>query len=269
MNPATIHEPAVAGLFYPGSAADLETMVAKLLRQTTSKVEGVGSLKALVVPHAGYIYSGSIAASAYNLLLPMAENIRRVVLLGPSHRVGFAGLALPEASHFRTPLGLVPLDMKLMTELLELPQVHTLEAAHLMEHCLEVQLPFLQNILPQFSLVPLVVGDATPEQVTEVIDKIASDDSTLLIVTTDLSHYHSYEEAKNRDAATSAAIKALQPEALNHDSACGRTPLAGMLLYARTHGLVVEEIDRCNSGDTAGDRDRVVGYGAYLIAEER
>jgi AmmeMemoRadiSam system protein B len=223
-------------------------------------------LKALVVPHAGYVYSGPVAASAYALLASLRDRIRRVVLLGPSHRVGFEGLAASSADAFETPLGRVEIDAEAVERALLLPQVRRLDAAHAQEHSLEVQLPFLQRVLSDFRLVPLVVGDATPAEVAEVIETLWGGAETLLVVSSDLSHYLPYEQAKALDRATTQAIENLDPEAIGEDQACGRLPVQGLLLAARRHGLHARTLDLRSSGDTAGSRDAVVGYGAYAFA---
>jgi AmmeMemoRadiSam system protein B len=189
-----------------------------------------------------------------------------VVLLGPSHRVALAGLAAPSSDAFSTPLGEVPLDRAALDSILEMPQVQLLDAAHQAEHSLEVQLPFLQHLLVDFSLVPLSVGDASAEEVGEVIERLWGGAETLIVISSDLSHYYDYETAQRLDAATSRAIEALDPEALDHESACGRIPARGLLLAAKRHGLSVETVDLRNSGDTAGMKSEVVGYGAYVFA---
>jgi AmmeMemoRadiSam system protein B len=221
--------------------------------------------KAIVVPHAGYIYSGSIAASAYARLVPARERIKRVVLLGPSHRVAFNGLAVSSADFFRTPLGKIPLDKKAIESITRLPQVQILDEAHRMEHSLEVHLPFLQSILVEFSLIPIVVGDADSSQVAQVLEQLWGGEETLIVISSDLSHYHGYEIAQKMDRKTSNAIEALNPAGIGVDQACGRNPLNGLLVAAAHHGLRAMTLDLRNSGDTAGTRDRVVGYGAYVF----
>lgn len=223
--------------------------------------------KAMIVPHAGYIYSGPVAASGYAALAPLAGQIERVVLLGPSHREAFHGLAVPTASAFRTPLGTIALDRESINNVLLLPQVHANDSAHLLEHSLEVHLPFLQRVLGSFSLVPLLVGDASAEDVSAVIQQLWGGRETLLVISSDLSHYLDYDSARVRDAATSRAIEALAYEQIDYHDACGRNPISGLLHYARNHDLKVTAIDLRNSGDTAGPHDRVVGYGTYLLAE--
>lgn len=259
----TIREPAVAGMFYPGDARELHAMVQQMLQQV-GDVEAPPP-KALIAPHAGYIYSGPIAASAYARLRRVRETIERVVLLGPSHRVGFPGLATSSADTFRTPLGDIPIDTETVARLAALPQVRTLDQAHQLEHSLEVHLPFLQESLEHFTLVPLVVGDATAEEVAEVLEQVWGGDETLIVISSDLSHYHDYATAERMDRKTSDAIEHLKPETLKFEDACGRIPITGLLRLAQRKHLTVETVDLRNSGDTAGPRDQVVGYGAYLF----
>ena len=258
-----VRAPAVAGQFYPDAPDLLRASVRGYLRDATHVP--AASPKALIAPHAGYVYSGPIAGSAYARIEPLRDRIERVVLLGPAHRVFVRGLAAPEADFFETPLGSVPIDQDAIARIRALPQVGVSSDAHAFEHSLEVQLPFLQEVLGPFSLVPLVVGDATAEQVAEVLEQLWGGEETLIVVSSDLSHYHDYTTASRMDAATSRAIEALRPDAIDEDGACGRIPVQGLLLVAREHHLRAEAIDIRNSGDTAGPRDRVVGYGAYVL----
>ncbi len=255
---------AVAGLFYPGDAGTLAGEVDRLLGAAVDAGDARAP-KMLVVPHAGYVYSGSIAAQAYALLAPLRGRIRRVVLLGPTHRVAVRGLALPDASAFTTPLGQVELDPDAPAHLRGLGQVQVNAAAHAQEHSLEVQLPFLQRTLGTFKLVPLVVGQASAAQVAQVLERLWGGDETLVVISTDLSHYLSHAQAEARDRATVARILQLDPT-LDHAQACGATPLGGALLAAKAHGLVPRLLDLRNSGDTAGDHDRVVGYCAIAFS---
>ena len=265
---AGIRPPAVAGSFYPREAEVLRRNLQDLLAGATSvgEVEDRGSLKALIVPHAGYGYSGPIAASAYALLTSVRDRIRRVVLLGPTHRVAVPGLAWPGGSAFQTPLGLVPLDLDAMVLLERFPQVSVSAAAHGQEHSLEVQLPFLQMVLGPFRLVPLAVGTASPEAVAEVLDALWGGPETLVVVSSDLSHYLPCYQAKELDGRTCGSIANLQLLG-SHEQACGATPVNGLLLVAHQRGLTARLLDLRNSGDTAGDRDRVVGYGAFAFTE--
>jgi AmmeMemoRadiSam system protein B len=253
---------AVAGMFYPDDPRTLRDMVRKFLSDAGT---GAAPPKAIVVPHAGYVYSGPIAASAYARLQPAHAAIRRVILLGPAHRLPFRGLAVCDVDSFDTPLGPVPLDREATAMILKLPQVQVLTEAHAQEHSLEVHLPFLITVLDDFKLVPLVVGDADPDAVAEVLDRLWGGPETLIVVSSDLSHYHDYATAQRLDRATSNAIESLSPQAIGYDSACGRNPLNGLLTVALRRGLHAHTIDLRNSGDTAGPRDRVVGYGAYVF----
>ncbi len=260
-----VRQPAVAGMFYPINADELRQMVDDYLQQARQKLTGREPVPhAIIAPHAGYIYSGPVAASAYARIMPAHDRFKRVLLLGPSHRVAFHGLATSSASHFITPLGTIPLDRAIIERLETLTQVKRLDQAHAMEHSLEVHLPFLQAVLDSFTLVPLVVGDADPREVAEVIEQLW-DEQTLVVISSDLSHYHDYATARQLDADTSRAIEALRPESIEYGDACGRNPVNGLLRLAKQHGLTASTVDLRNSGDTAGPRDQVVGYGAYLI----
>jgi MEMO1 family protein len=260
-----IREPAVAGLFYPDEATDLRQEVLGLMAAAARPSSAASSPKALVVPHAGFRYSGPVAASAYAALGPAAEQVRRVVLLGPSHRVPFRGIATTAAEAYRSPLGLVPIDREAMETIADLPGVIRHDPAHRPEHSLEVQLPFLQLVLKDFTLVPLVVGDADAETVAGVLDRLWGGPETLIVISSDLSHYHDYATAKAMDAATCRVIEAGDDTRLDPYHACGYQPLAGLLRAARRHGLAVETLDLRNSGDTAGPRTEVVGYGAWAL----
>jgi MEMO1 family protein len=257
---------AVAGLFYPGNPQVLADEVDVLLDGVEHHAPRLAFPKALVVPHAGYVYSGSIAARAYDELAPARGIVNRVVLLGPAHRVALPGLAVPTAGAFETPLGRVPVDAGAVRAVQGLPQVVASEAAHAMEHSLEVQLPFLQKVLGRFELVPLAVGTASATQVEEVLARLWGGPETLIVVSTDLSHYRSYDEARALDAATLKRICARATD-IDHEEACGATPLNGLLAVARKRDLSVSLLAACNSGDTAGDKDRVVGYSALALYE--
>jgi len=259
----TIREPAVAGMFYPDDPATLQRMVDNFLEQVAEN--SAPPPKALIVPHAGYIYSGPVAASGYARLRVIRHRVNRVVLLGPSHRLAISGLAGSSAEYFRTPLGDIPLDTSAIAALTALPQVQILDQAHLMEHSLEVHLPFLQEPLDEFTLVPLVVGDANAEEVAEVLERLWGDEETLIVISSDLSHYHDYATAQRLDQQTAAAIEALKPEKISSSGACGRNPVKGLLLLAKRKGMQVETLDLRNSGDTAGPRDQVVGYGTWVF----
>lgn len=261
-----VRRPAVAGSFYPASTHALGDSISRAFAAARPKAPGAPVPKAIIVPHAGYPYSGAIAASAYLRVEPARSTIERVVLLGPSHRVYVRGLALSSALDFETPLGLIPVDGPLRDRLAALDSVTIDDDAHALEHSLEVQLPFLQTVLDDFELLPLSVGDATTEEVASVLTACWGGPETLIVISTDLSHYHPYEQATVLDARTAAAVVARRPAAIRDADACGSRPLRGLLHVAGEFGLTVEQIDLRNSGDTAGDRDRVVGYGAFALA---
>jgi MEMO1 family protein len=254
--------PAVAGTFYPANPTLLHQMLGEYLDDV-----GMGHKvpKAMIVPHAGYVYSGPIAASAYARLRQAKHQITRVVIIGPSHRVAFRGLAVSGAETFSTPLGNILVDEEAVQLVAQLPFVQYMDQAHALEHSLEVQLPFLQETLGAFKIVPIVAGDASPEQVAQVIETLWGGDETLIVISSDLSHYHDYPTAKKLDQLTSGRIENLQYELLTPELACGKVAVSGLLKVARDQSLSVKAIDLRNSGDTAGDKSRVVGYGAYVI----
>jgi AmmeMemoRadiSam system protein B/AmmeMemoRadiSam system protein A len=257
---------AVAGTFYPANARDLAADVGELLDGVDVLEPRFAFPKAVIAPHAGYIYSGPIAAHAYDALAPARGIVTRVVLLGPVHRVAVRGLALSDAEAFETPLGRIPIDRAAVQALADLPQVVINHRAHALEHSLEVQLPFLQRVLGAFALVPLAVGDASVDEVAEVIQRLWGGAETLVVVSTDLSHYHPYREATRIDGETVARIETLATD-IRHEQACGATPLNGLLEVARQRGLAIRLLSACNSGDTAGGRDQVVGYSAFALYE--
>jgi AmmeMemoRadiSam system protein B len=262
-----VRQPAVAGTFYPANAAMLRETITELLKSSVASCEKEHP-KALIAPHAGYVYSGPVAGQAYAQLITQAEIIRRVILLGPVHRVPVRGLALPKADRFATPLGEVPVDQDAIRRLEAMPQVVVSEDAHAFEHSLEVQLPFLQSVLHDFSLVPLAVGDATSEEVADVLEALWGGPETLIVVSSDLSHYLPYAQAMQIDHDTVEQI--LDGRQLDSfERACGALPINGLLLAASRHKLTPKLVSQCNSGDTAGDRQRVVGYAAIEFLEAR
>ncbi|XOV88338.1 MAG: AmmeMemoRadiSam system protein B [Pseudomonadota bacterium] len=260
---SAVRMPAVAGTFYPGDPETLARSVDDLLANATDSGE---IPRAIIAPHAGYIYSGPIAAAAYAPLKQARGKISRVVLLGPSHRVAFRGIAACRATSYRTPLGDIPVDQAAVKLIYGLAGVGYLDRAHEGEHALEVQLPFLQRTLGDFSLVPLVVGEASAEDVAGVLDRLWDLPGTLVVISSDLSHYHTYDEARRLDAETAEKISQLDATLVG-EQACGYRPVNGLLtLVARRH-LRIEQIDVRNSGDTAGDRNQVVGYGAWRVRD--
>jgi len=261
---ASIRPAAVAGAFYPGERRELAAEVDELLGGVESFEPRFSFPKALIAPHAGYIYSGAVAARAYDELAPARGIIKRVVMLGPVHRVPVRGLALPQAQAFETPLGRIAIDVAALRALEGAPHVVESAPVHALEHSLEVQLPFLQQVLGDFSLVPFAVGDAAPAEVAQVIERLWGGEETLIVISSDLSHYRRYGDARRTDAATAERIASFATD-LDHDEACGATPLNGFLQVAKRRGLQNRLLSVCNSGDTAGSRDRVVGYSSFAL----
>jgi AmmeMemoRadiSam system protein B len=261
-----VRAPAVAGMFYPGESRELAQALTDMLGAAAHDAPERAVPKAIIAPHAGYIYSGPVAASVYALLAPARRSITRVVLLGPTHRVAVRGLALPGCSAFATPLGVVEIDPDAVAALHGLPEVVVSAQAHALEHSLEVHVPFLQTAIEKFTLVPLAVGHTGAQEVAEVLDALWGGPETLIVVSSDLSHYLSYADAQAVDRATAQAILGLATE-ISHEQACGATPVMGLTHLARRRGLKPELIDLRNSGDTAGDKNRVVGYGSFAFYE--
>lgn len=256
----------VAGTFYPGDAAALRAQVRALLDEAkrSPAAEDQAWPKALIAPHAGYVYSGPVAASAYVHLAPARGSVSRVVLLGPAHFVPVRGIAATSFDSWRTPLGEVGIDSAARELALSIPGVFVDDEAHAPEHSLEVHLPFLQEVLGEFTLAPFAVGQTPPEHVAQLLDALWGGDETLVVVSSDLSHYHDHSTATELDRLTASAIERLDPDAVRLDAACGVLPVRGLLAAAGQRALRLETIDLRNSGDTAGPRDRVVGYGAFI-----
>ena len=269
----SVRPPAVASLFYPGEAAELKQNLREMLDEA-SEAEDPNEdlpagqhLRALIVPHAGYVYSGSTAALAYHLLRKNRDDFHRILLLGPAHRVWLEGITFPGTDAFETPLGRIPLAKQQIRELLRFPEVQLRDDAHQDEHCLEVQLPFLQEILNEFELIPAVVGEISPDSLSGLLENLLEDPQNLLLLSTDLSHFHSYSEAQAIDQKTAEAIESFEDEKILPEQACGAHPLRGLLRHARIQGWKIQRLGLCNSGDTAGSKDRVVGYGAWALSE--
>ncbi len=262
-----IRPPAVAGRFYPDGATPLRSSVERYLRQARRTYVVP---KAVIAPHAGYVYSGPVAGTAFAhwLEMPGADQVRRIVVMGPSHQIAFDGVALSGAAAFQTPLGQVAVDAEVCGQLAELPGVKYFEEAHILEHSLEVELPFLQYLFHDFTLVPLVVGRASDGQVADVLEKVWGGPETLFVISSDLSHYLDYETANALDRATSKSIERLEPQEIREHQACGRIPIRGLLVASRHLGFKAHQVDLRNSGDTAGSKDRVVGYGAFIFGQE-
>ena len=261
-----VRSAAVAGSFYPGDAASLSAEIAAYLADAAPAARLARVPKAIIAPHAGYMYSGPIAGAIYSRLASLRGRISRVVLAGPAHRVYVTGAAIPSVDAFESPLGPVELDRGALAQLEKLPFVEVSDRAHALEHSLEVQVPFLQAVLGPFKLVPIVVGDASPQEVCEMLDALWGGPETLLVVSSDMSHYHPYDVARSCDRDTARAILRLDAH-LVPEEACGAAPINGLLEAARRRKLSPELVDLRNSGDTAGDRSRVVGYGAFAFVE--
>jgi AmmeMemoRadiSam system protein B len=261
MQTAKVRSPAVAGSFYPehpqGLRAEVESLLAAALASAVRRP------KALIAPHAGYVYSGKVAAAAFAQVRACAKDISRVVVIGPAHHVAMRGIAVSSALSFATPLGSVPIDQDALAAIAGLPFVRVNDAAHAPEHALEVELPFLQVTLGAFAMVPLLVGDASPNEVGHVLARLWGGAETLIVISSDLSHYHDYETAKEIDAATAGMIERGDWAQIGSRNACGFLPVAGLLIEAAQHGHKAQRLALCSSGDTAGGRDRVVGYGAW------
>lgn len=260
-----IRPPAVANMFYPGDPRELQATVAEMLKDAPSVDR---QPKAIIAPHAGYIYSGDIAAKAYGALAPWRDIIQRVVLLGPSHRVPFRGIAASSADYYRTPLGDIPLDTDTARTLVKhFDFVDWLDIAHKDEHSLEVHLPFLQMTLGDFTLLPLVVGGASTAEVDAVLEQSWGGKETLIVVSSDLSHYHNDSTAKRLDHETAQVIETLDAEHLDTDHARGAYPVRGLLEAAKKHHMQPLTVAMGNSAAVSGDYNRVVGYGAWMFFE--
>lgn len=261
-----IRPAAVAGSFYTSDAAALTSEIEAFLARAAHDPNGARPPKAIIAPHAGYMYSGPIAASIYARLAPLRGVVERVILAGPAHRAYVRGVAVPACDAFASPLGVVTIDLETVARLREKPFVEVSDRAHALEHSLEVHVPFLQSVLGSFRLVPLVVGDASPREMGAVFDSAWGGRETLIVVSSDLSHYLPYDAARARDRGTADAILGFEARLLP-DEACGAAPINGFLEAARRRGMAAELVDLRNSGDTAGSRDRVVGYGAFAFRE--
>jgi MEMO1 family protein len=266
---SSIRPTTVAGTFYPSEPKELNAMIKHFFEEANAQIpSGAQAPKAIIAPHAGYNYSGANAALAYARLRPVAKTIKRVVLLGPSHRISLKGMALSSANFFATPLGEVPVDYNGAQQITDLPQVQVFDKCHAEEYSLEVQLPFLQVVLDQFKALPIVVGDCNQGQIAEILDILWGGPETLIVISSDLSHFMDYDSARNLDNVTAHAIETLSPESINDNQACGRNPLKGFLALAKQRSLQVETLGLCNSGDTTGSKAKVVGYGSWAFFEQ-
>jgi len=267
MNTYTTRPAAVVGMFYPEDPHTLSRDIDQLLRQFPT--ENTGIPKALIVPHAGTIYSGLTAAAAYTQLRPSSA-FNEIVLLGPTHRIPLIGLGVPSVDAFQTPLGDIPLETTIIKDLVDqFDCINVSDSSHSEEHALEVQLPFLQRTLDSFSLIPITVGEVSEEDLGEVIDTLWGDPNRLILISSDLSHFQPYAEAQKLDLQTAHLIESFRGSELSYDSACGRAGIRGLLHVANDRGMNIERLDLRNSGDTAGPRDRVVGYGSWGFYEQK
>ncbi|HEY8079483.1 MAG TPA: AmmeMemoRadiSam system protein B [Labilithrix sp.] len=254
----------MAASFYPASAVELSCTVELLLAEASAA--DCPRPKALIAPHAGYAYSGAVAAAAYASLRGERGTIERVVVLGPAHYVDVKGIATSNASAFTTPMGELLLDRDAIDAIARLPGVAALDNAHAPEHSVEVQIPFVQAALGQVRLVPLLCGSGTCEkQLDRVLDVLWGGEETLFVVSSDLSHYLDYDSARARDAATTRSIESLDADAIGSDDACGPSCLRAILRAASKRRMHAKVLDVKSSGDTVGGRDEVVGYGAYAV----
>ncbi len=258
----SIRQAAVAGQFYPADKIQLQTQIDQLM--ATGKVQSGARPEALIVPHAGYVFSGRTAAQAYQSLISRRHEIKRVILFGPAHRVYLAGMALPSVDSFRTPLGDIPLDRENIARVATLPGVIESDEVHRLEHSLEVQLPFLQSILDDFLLIPVAVGDCDADTVASLLDSLWGGNDSLTIISTDLSHFHPYDVAEKIDASTCQKILDKSSN-LTGKEACGARVLNGLMRSKHAQALDIELLACCNSGNTAGDKNRVVGYGSFIL----
>ena len=261
-----IRPAAVSGMFYPDDPTELTDQISAFLNEASYDLLAIP--KVLIVPHAGMVYSGSIAASAYRSLLQYRHVIRKVILLGPAHRTYIKGLGLPTVDQFQTSLGEINLDTKTIKNLVKkFPQVRFSDEAHADEHSLEVQMPFLQEVLGSFRLIPFVVGEASQKEVADVIHHLWGGEECLIVISTDLSHFHAYDRAVELDRITAEQIELFRGDKLWDHAACGRIPLSGLLQVAKEKWMSIQRFDLRNSGDTSGRKDQVVGYGAWGLFE--
>jgi AmmeMemoRadiSam system protein B len=264
MEETMVRPSAVAGYFYPSSEEQLIKIIKNYIEKANISIKS--KPKALISPHAGYIYSGPIAAYGYKSIMPYYKDYDQIILLGPSHFEFVPGIATAPVDYFETPLGKIPIDKESIKKILPLPYVYQNMDAHKKEHSLEVQLPFLQYIFKEkeFKIIPIAVGKIQPKEIWEILN-ILYNEKILIIVSSDLSHYYDYNTAKLLDEKTANAIEELNPYQIHYEQACGRVPIQGLLLFAKQRNLTPIRLDLRNSGDTAGDKRQVVGYGSWCF----
>lgn len=254
-------KPTVAGLFYPSETDNLSKLITDLLNQKPP----VSFTKMLIVPHAAYQYIGEILAQSYLHLFSRSQQIKTVVLLTPSHHIKFNGIAITSKDCYLTPFGEVIIDSDAMMTLLNFPQVVMFDDAHIKEHSIEIHLPFLQTILPSFSLVPLIIGETNSYNILEILEKLWEQEETLIIASMNLSHYQTYNIAQELDQRTSQAIESLHWQSLQTNQICNIHLISSLLQLAHQKSLTPKTIKVCNSGDLTGIKNRVVGYGAFIF----
>ena len=252
----------VAGLFYPAEPKELREMIEVFI--SNAKV-AQNLTRAIIAPHAGYVYSGPIAGSAYRALYSSKETIKNVVIMSPSHNISFDGVATHSADSFSTPLGDLHVNKEIKETISNLPFVKELDNAFIREHALEVHLPFIQHTLPQAKIVPLIVGHTYPEEIQMLLETLWPDPTNAFVISSDLSHFLSYVQAQKIDSLTAKQIEKLLYKEIHHEQCCGFFPLRGLLKFAKEHGLKITALDLRNSADTAGDKGRVVGYGSFIV----
>lgn len=257
-----IREPSVAGMFYPEKRLVLMQEVKQFLQNNQPAIKP----KALIVPHAGYQYSGQVAGNVYQYLKPYQNKFKKVLLIGPAHRKAFHGIGVLQDDFYNTPIGALKIEREIIEKLVDkFERVNYQDLAFNGEHCLEVQFPFLQLVLNQVSIIPTLVSHCDTERVSELIKYFWEEEETLIIISSDLSHFLDYESCSKKDFLTSQNIVSMKGENLQHDDACGQLGIAGLLQVVKEKGFNISEVSRCNSGDVTGEMSRVVGYGGYLI----
>ncbi len=258
-----IKECDVAGQFYPKERAQLIEMIENF---SSSEREIIYKPKAIIVPHAGFIYSGDIAAKAYKALIPLVDNYKKIILLSPAHRKSVTGVAYHNARKFACPIGDIPVNAELLSILKTNDSVYNDDEAFNFEHGLETHFPFISYIFRDISFLPLIVGNIDTQKLSDIFNLFWQADDILFIISSDLSHFHNYEICKTLDHETTQHIINLNYEKINHDAACGYYPLCGALKLAKDNNQKCYLLSLKNSGDSIGDKDSVVGYGSFIIS---
>jgi len=262
----TSRQASVAGSFYPKNPAQLKKTLTNLFNANEDlNIDFQTPVKAIIAPHAGYIYSGPIAAKAYSLVSTCIKGKNKITIIGPSHFVPFNGIALSTAEFFETPLGKIKVDHHAYELINRIPEVIYLDEAHAREHSIEVHLPFIQYLKKDVRIIPLAVGQTSYQKVAKVLEKFCEEKDNLIIISSDLSHYHAYGYAQKYDLQTALKIENYKCSQLGPNEACGYLAIAGLLKMAKDRKYKIKRIDLCNSGDTSGSKDTVVGYGSWFF----